>query len=178
MTTPSSVPQGEAESPWIDPIRDPLSKLLELADESDGACYGTLSTRIARDLITEALAALDRARALVAASPCAAELVRIAPDPPERECPHCELPALRSCGKHCPMPDVPPSFAAAQGGQQPAAPAPAAPLTAERIDELLLSIGTTGKRQVWFTRAEAIAAVKAAHGITLAGTAQKESEHG
>jgi hypothetical protein len=36
---------------------DPLYKLLDYADESDSACYSTLSTRLVRDLVNEALAA-------------------------------------------------------------------------------------------------------------------------
>lgn len=39
-------------------------------------------------------------------------------------------------------------------------------MTDEQRDELLLSIGTTGKRQVWFTRAEVKRAIDAAMKVT------------
>jgi hypothetical protein len=56
------------------PDLDPLYKLLEYADESDGAQYGTLSTSLVRDLVNEALASApkpgDKATArLIAAAP-------------------------------------------------------------------------------------------------------------
>jgi len=51
-------PLYAAPVPSIPPgTLDPLYKLLDYADESDGACYSTLSTRLVRDLVNEALAA-------------------------------------------------------------------------------------------------------------------------
>ena len=49
-----------AAAPQSVPAIEPLYKLLEYADESDGAQYGTLSTSLVRDLVNEALAAAPK----------------------------------------------------------------------------------------------------------------------
>lgn len=207
MTTPSSVPaQGEA----LEVLRLTTDALMELLDDTqhkdhpdceDGYC----PVRDGRQALADAIAFFDRARALVAASPCAAQGATVYDC---RECGwsgHTESNCPRCAGEVTTASAA--AQVAAQGGQQPddefsalyqramrepgiaelasvIAPAgPAAPLTDEDRQRAFESLPDMPdgflKKWGWLHFAKAIESACAAKwGITLAGTAQKESEHG
>lgn len=208
MTTPSSVPaQGEAtevlrELIAVEALDAQLVSLRHACYTGDG--WKAERKRLTTEYLRRKSAAWDRARALVAASPCEAEHTDHPSRHWDRTCPACNA-------------SVDYAAAAAQGGQQPdeeitdamlqaadlafkardghaarvvyagiyramrAVAAPAAPLTDAEIDACTDRQWGKGcvLSQYMAHRAaarEVQRACAAKWGITLAGTAQKESE--